>query len=90
MIDFDQGHAKMAPASATLLELIRDGRLVHDGDPVLRRHVLSAVAAQTDRGWRISKRKSRKAIDGCVALAMAVDEATARASGWDGPLVEAF
>jgi len=76
MIDFDQGPQRMVPASATLLELIRDGRLVHDGDPLLRRHVLAAVASQTERGWRISKRRSRQAIDGCVALAMAADRAT--------------
>jgi phage terminase large subunit-like protein len=64
------------PASSTLLELIRDGRLVHDGDPLLRRHVLAAVAARTEKGWRISKRRSRQAIDACVALAMAADRAT--------------
>jgi hypothetical protein len=33
MGDFDQGHARMAPASELVYELIRAGRLVHDGDP---------------------------------------------------------
>jgi hypothetical protein len=42
----------------------------------MRRHVLSAVAAPTDRGgWRISKRKSLERIDGCVSLAMTADRA---------------
>lgn len=72
MEEVPQTDVRMAPASSTLLELVRAGRLRHDGDPVLREHVLSAVASETDRGVRISKRKSRARIDACVAAAMAV------------------
>lgn len=75
MVEYQQSNANMAPASERLYELIREGRVVHDGDPQLRQQVLNAVAAETDRGWRISKRKSKARIDACVALAMAADRA---------------
>jgi phage terminase large subunit-like protein len=55
--------------------LIREGRLVHDGDPTLRRHVLAGVAIETEQGWRVSKKKSKQKIDALVALAMAADRA---------------
>ena len=72
---FDQNDSRMAPASETLFELIREGRLVHDGDLELRSHVLAAVPSRTERGVRISKRRSKKRIDAAVALAMAADRA---------------
>jgi phage terminase large subunit-like protein len=75
MVEFPQTDARMAPASETLYELIREGRLIHDGDPELRRQMLAAVPSQTERGVRISKRKSKKRIDAAVALAMAADRA---------------
>jgi hypothetical protein len=76
MVEFPQTGDRMGPASETLYELIVDGRLVHDGDPRLREHVLNTVVAATERGgYRISKRKSLEKIDGCVALAMAADRA---------------
>lgn len=72
MVEFPQNSARMGPASEALYELILERRIVHDGDKQLREHVLNTVVAPTDRGsgWRISKRKSLAAIDGCVALAM--------------------
>jgi phage terminase large subunit-like protein len=66
----------MEPASGNLYELVQERRLVHDGDPELRRQVLSAVTVPTDRGgWRISKRKSLERIDAAVSLAMMADRA---------------
>ncbi len=75
LVEFPQSDGRMAPASETLFELIRERRLVHDGDPELRRQILAAVPSETERGVRISKRKSRKRIDAAVALAMAADRA---------------
>jgi phage terminase large subunit-like protein len=76
MVEFPQSAGRMGPASEQIYELVTEGRLVHDGDPVMRAHVLAGVAAPTDRGgWRISKRKSLERIDGLVALAMAADRA---------------
>lgn len=76
MVEFPQSAGRMAPASEALYELIKERRLVHDGNKTMREHVLNAVVAATDRGgWRISKRKSEDRIDGCVSLAMAADRA---------------
>lgn len=77
MVEFEQSNARMAPASEKLYELIREGRIVHDGDNRLRKHLLAAVVSDSDRGWRISKRKSRERIDAAIALAMAADRAIA-------------
>lgn len=76
--EFPQTDVRMAPASETLYELIMAGRVVHDGDPVLRSHILAAVPASTERGVRISKRKSRRQIDAAVAAVMAGSKAVAR------------
>lgn len=75
LVEYPQSDSRMAPASEMLFELIRERRLVHDGDPELRRQILAAVPSETERGVRISKRKSRKRIDAAVALAMAADRA---------------
>jgi phage terminase large subunit-like protein len=76
MVEFPQNAARMAPASETLYELITERRIVHDGNAELKRQILSAVAAPTDRGgWRISKRRSQERIDAAVALAMMADRA---------------
>ena len=48
--------------SETLYELIVERRIVHDGDPTMKEHVL-AVADRPDRAPRISKRKSHERID---------------------------
>lgn len=74
MVEFLQ--SRIAPASENLFELAIEGRLVHNGNHTLRKHVLAAVASPTDRGgWKISKRKSLERIDGCVSLAMMADRA---------------
>jgi phage terminase large subunit-like protein len=75
MVEFPQT-GRMEAASSTLYELVRDRRIVHDGDPLFRRQVLAAVTGPTERGgWKISKRKSLERIDGAVALAMLADRA---------------
>ena len=63
----------MAEASTTLFNLIREGPVVHDGDPLLRAHVLTARGVETPSAYRIQKRKvSARPVDAAVALAMAV------------------
>jgi len=53
--------------------------------------MLAAVASETERGVRISKRKSKRQIDGAIAAAMAAHRAMfAEQQTWDGPLVEVF
>jgi len=73
MVEFPQNAARMGPASELLLELVKAGRIVHDGDSELRQAITSAIAVRTRRGWVISKPKgSTRLVDLAVACAMAV------------------
>jgi hypothetical protein len=50
-------------------------------------HVASAVARHGRRGWRLDKAGRADKIDGCIALAMALDRlenrpAPTRLAGW--------
>lgn len=75
MARYEMGNALMAPASERIYELIREKRLVHDGDLEFRKQVLAAVVSETERGWRISKKKSMERIDAAVAMTIAADRA---------------
>lgn len=77
MEEFPQSHARMVPASQGLYDAIMEGKLVHDGDPILRAHADAAVARETGRGWRLDKDRASLHIDAMVALAMALHEAQA-------------
>ena len=57
MVDFPQSNERMAPASEALYEAINGTKLVHNGDPVLAAHVLSGITTESERGWRLTKRK---------------------------------
>jgi phage terminase large subunit-like protein len=74
-LEFPQTHARMAPASERLHAAIVEGRLTHPDDPDLNRHVASAVAKDTARGWRLDKSARAAQIDAVIALAMAVERA---------------
>jgi hypothetical protein len=50
---------------------IVQGELVHDGDPVLARHIAGATAKSTPRGWRLVRSTRAGQIDAAVALAIA-------------------
>ena len=71
MVDFPQAASTMGPASTTTYELVTTSRLVHDGDPVLARHVADTVALLTERGMKVTKGKKRPN-HSCVAMVMAV------------------
>lgn len=73
MVEFAQSDTKMVPATQAVYELVVKGEIEHDGDPVLERHIRSAMAVQSYRGGqRITKAKSKQHIDAAVALLMAV------------------
>jgi phage terminase large subunit-like protein len=76
-VDFPQSDARMIPASQSLSDAITEARLTHPDDPQLNAHVAAAVARHGRRGWRIDKTERSEKIDGVIALAMAVDRATA-------------
>lgn len=72
MAEFSQGAASMVPACQETYRVICDGMLIHDGDTTFTDHVLAAVARETDNGWRLSKGRSKRKIDACIAMVMAV------------------
>jgi hypothetical protein len=72
VVQFDQSPQRMAPACGLAFELILNRRIVHDGDEDLSAHVRAAVKRVQDRGFTLSKGKSRRHIDGAVAMCMGV------------------
>jgi phage terminase large subunit-like protein len=68
MIEFPMTNERTVPASSRLYEAIVGGRIVHDGDPVLAAHVAAGATKETERGWRLSKSKPKRAIDALIAL----------------------
>ena len=70
------------------LDMIVNHLVVHDGDPTLSAHVNSAARREGERGFTLSKGKSRGLIDACVALVMLLWLlASPPASDEDGPSV---
>lgn len=76
MVEFPMNNARMAPASEGLHEAIMGGKIVHDGDPEFASHINSGIPTETERGWRLTKRKAKDKIDALIALCIAYDIAT--------------
>jgi phage terminase large subunit-like protein len=74
MIEFPQRLSRQIPASKKLFDVVNEGGFAHDGDKVLRSHVLSAGSVNAGEGWRFSKAKSKKLIDACICLMMGVEQ----------------
>lgn len=69
---------RMVPACAKFYDGVVEKRLIHDGNPVLARHIANAVTKIDNIGPRIVKDKkdSPRKIDAAVAAILAVDRAT--------------
>jgi phage terminase large subunit-like protein len=87
MIEFPQSAQRMIPACNNAYRLIVEGTIMHDGSPTLADHVLSATQRMTENGWRLSKGKSRRKIDACIAMVIAIDRATSKARQVEPPKV---
>lgn len=87
MVEFPQSSQRMIPACGTAYELIVGKKIVHGGSPMFTDQVLSAAQRMTENGWRLSKGKSRRKIDACIAMCMAVDRATRRATNTPQPMI---
>jgi phage terminase large subunit-like protein len=84
LVEFGQGYKDMAPAVDALERLIDDGKLHHDGHPVLTMAVTNAKVEMDSAGNRkLSKRRSTGRIDPLVALCMAVGLAVRPAPVFD-------
>jgi phage terminase large subunit-like protein len=75
MVEIPQSPERMTPIIGDLYELIREGKISHDGDTAFTQQVLNAIPRFTDRGFTLQKAKSRGRIDGVIALSLAVDRA---------------
>lgn len=91
MVEAPQTDSVMVPASQGLHDLITSQGVAHDGDRVLRRHVLAAEAKQTSRGgWRIVKPLGQhgrrvdeaRRVDAAVALAIAAHLSEEEGDRW--------
>ena len=72
VIQFDQSPQRMAPAVGLTYDKILAASIVHDGDEDLTRQVKAAVKREQERGFTLSKGRSRHHIDGAVAMCMGV------------------
>jgi phage terminase large subunit-like protein len=76
MVEFPQTPGRMSVNTNLFRELVEEGRIVHDADPELARHVSAAVTVETgENSWRVSKKRSREKIDGLIAVMLAVEAA---------------
>lgn len=75
LVPFGQGFVSMSAPTKQLEILARQGKIWHDGDPILR-WALSNVSIRTDPAGNIKpdKQKSGGKIDPIVALVMAIGE----------------
>lgn len=74
MMEFSQG-ARRAEADKQLLDLILQGRIIHDGNPQLRQHLANADRQESQGRLRMVKRFVSQPIDLAVALSMACYQA---------------
>mgnify|MGYP002724262065 CR=1 FL=1 len=72
---FNQNTSRLTPATTDLHAAIVDGKLTHDGDPDLARHVLAATVDANDRGIRLKKTNHTLKIDAAAALVMGYSRA---------------
>lgn len=77
MVNFPQTHSRMIPACGNAYELIANARVRHDNDPQFTDQVMSAAQRVTDMGWRLSKGRSKRKIDACIAMVLMLDRITA-------------
>ena len=79
MVNFPQSHARMVPACGNAFEMIVNKKVIHNATATFTDQVLSAAQKVTDSGWRLSKGRSKRKIDGAIALVIMLDRITAPA-----------
>lgn len=73
MVEVPHRAERLAQASVTLQQFVRDGLLHHDGDSELRAHVMAGTTKQSETGWRLVMAPENR---GLIALAFAVQRAS--------------
>lgn len=74
VVEYLQASRPMAEAYQLFYQLALEGKLAHNGDPILTAHIENTAAHKTERGWKLSKLKNHH-IDATIAAVLA----TARA-----------
>lgn len=90
MLEIPQVIERMAPADAHLYDLILSEGVAHNGQAKLTQHINAAVKRPTERGWYLSKNRSKRPMDGARAVSLAVaalDLWPPAKSNDEGPLV---
>ncbi len=72
-VKYEPNSRTMWDAIQSFYNLVLQGRIVHDGDPVLAAHIAACAGVKTERGWKLSKIKSTLPIDAVIAVIFAVD-----------------
>jgi len=75
MVEIPQSVERMTVAIGGLYEAIMAGRLSHDVDELFTTHILNAVPRFNDRGFTLTKSRSRGHIDATIALSLALERA---------------
>ena len=79
MEEYPQTSGNLTASGQNLFELIKSRGLAVYPDKELRDHAINAVAVDSGRGWKLSKEKASRKIDGLVALSFAALSAIASA-----------
>jgi phage terminase large subunit-like protein len=80
IVEYPSTNAKrMVTGCAKFFDYVTDGRMSHDGNPMITRHLSNAITKTDSLGVRIVKenRASSRRIDAAVAAVIALDRATA-------------
>ena len=72
MLEIPQVIERLSPADAHMFTLILDKDIAHDGDHDMALHVNASVKRDTERGWYLSKNRSKRPMDACRATSLAV------------------
>jgi phage terminase large subunit-like protein len=80
VVAFPQSPQRMIKACARFYDAVADGKLVHDGDPLLSRHIGNTAVKLTPAGPHIKKENpnSPRKIDAAVAAILAHDRASGK------------
>jgi phage terminase large subunit-like protein len=81
VVEYPNTIQRTVPATAKLFEFIMSGKILHNGDGPLARHLENCILKSDSKGGaRITKdyRNPKLKIDNAVALLMAVDRASAK------------
>lgn len=79
VVEYPQQPSRMIRACQVFYDAVAEKRLVHNGEPILSRHLDNAVTKMTPAGVHIRKESpnSPRKIDAAVAAVMATDRAVA-------------